>query len=1271
MERGAEVVCLQEPYVGKKHAIGHPGFQIRWPECAKRETRVALAIRNDALDRYVFEERTDLVDSPHIQCLDVWETVNRRKARRTRLVNVYNKARVQGGGYTMDHVDVSRLIEGRTILAGDFNARSPLWDPWVAGRQNAGMVERLIEKRELIINNNDHQPTRCGKNCRSIIDLTLSTRRVGALVTWEIDESLATTSDHEVIVFEWAPLNAAVAERQINASQNWNINRLCSDEQALEAASEHWLELSEGRSLINAWDTSPTELEAEALWIQDSLRAVLDRHAAGRAPRPRSKHWWTEEIKQQRRLFGSARRAYNDGRTSFDEYRRVRNDYYTHIRKAKRLAWERFLEGVFPTDESSKLASDPARCWQALRYTKPQVPSHTPAIKVASIDGQPDKIASTAEEKEGIFMAQAFPPQVVDNEDIQIPDTSAGVSVKQVREALFTQSVNKAPGLDGIGFKVLRLLWQWAEDRVVALVQGCIRTGFHPYTWKTAKGVLLRKQNKPTYSVAKAYRVISLLNCLGKVVERAVAIWIASYCETNEVFHRGQFGCRQGRGTSDAVAQLVAKVENAWSQKRIALALLLDVKGAFDRVNKQKLLLRMIQVGMAGNIVRWVNSFLSDRRAMLVIDGRTGETRSIQAGLPQGSPISPVLFILSVSAMFQWLEDRHMKLQAISFVDDIGLVTECDDVEEGARKLEHIARDAIQWGSDNKADFEVSKTEVLVFSRRRGILQATKDAAIRIGEQTFTVKQEATKWLGFWLDSKLSFKTHFENRIASAKGALQRVSSLSRSNGGLSADLMRRVVVAAVTSVALYGSEIWWRGQKDRVKKVQLLLNSQARAITGLLTSTPLAFLRTESCLPTAQDLLDRRQTSFAVRALNANGDHPTHQLLPANFRLGELYRHEGATGQPSSIGWMRAEKTHRSFGSRLAQQVARHVSYDTEYGFELPRKVDSPTTSPVIRTQGYSQMPQRMQPDNPQQLTLFVSTTKDVSFGLGIAWRECRAWKTKMSSLGNHITTADAAIVAISMGAKNLIPILSRTNHLRAEIVTESRVALAAIQSSEQWTPPVVTGIKRHAHGVEEAGGRVVLTWLSNCEDVEGYKIARAAAQRAAKQQPKEMRSASLSYVKQAIKERWKPTAKMNKHIEDARKSVAARYLQLKSGHAVTGAHLLRIGKVKDAQCWWCGESSQTVAHLLLECRKWRRQRDTMLRKLRARKLSISRRRNLADLKTMFANKTIIEVLQFIENTEVGKKPVGDANKNDSWDIERLDRSADEEDRMLEDGRG
>ena len=75
-------------------------------------------------------------------------------------------------------------------------------------------------------------------------------------------------------------------------------------------------------------------------------------------------------------------------------------------------------------------------------------------------------------------------------------------------------------------------------------------------------------------------------------------------------------------------------------------------------------------------------------------------------------------------------------LQAISFVDDIGLVVECSELGEGARQLERIASDAIRWGSDNKVEFEVSKTEVLVFSKRRKILRSAKDAAIRIGEQT-------------------------------------------------------------------------------------------------------------------------------------------------------------------------------------------------------------------------------------------------------------------------------------------------------------------------------------------------------------------------------------------------------------------------------------------------------------------------------------------------------------------------------------------------------
>ena len=181
-----------------------------------------------------------------------------------------------------------------------------------------------------------------------------------------------------------------------------------------------------------------------------------------------------------------------------------------------------------------------------------------------------------------------------------------------------------------------------------------------------------------------------------------------------------------------------------------------------------------------------------------------------------------------------------------------------------------------------------------------------------------------------------------------------------------------------------------------------------------------------------------------------------------------------------------------------------KHVSYDREYGFQLPRRAEPVTASPVIQTQGYSSMPRRMRPDYSHQLTLFVSTDQDVSFGVGAAWNEQGVWKTRVSSLGKHITTADAALFAIGMVTEKLVSTLSKADHNTAEIVTESRSGLVAIGGGGQWTLPIVASIKRQAQRVEDAGGRVALTWLPTDEEVEGYDVANAAAQRAAKQQPK-----------------------------------------------------------------------------------------------------------------------------------------------------------------------
>lgn len=158
------------------------------------------------------------------------------------------------------------------------------------------------------------------------------------------------------------------------------------------------------------------------------------------------------------------------------------------------------------------------------------------------------------------------------------------------------------------------------------------------------------------------------------------------------------------------------------------------------------------------------------------------------------------------------------------------------------------------------------------------------------------------------------------------------------------------------------------------------------------------------------------------------------------------------------------------------------------------------------------------------------------------------------------------------------------------------------------------------------------------------------------------------MSYVKQAIEAKWKPRAKINDDIAIAKKSVAAGYLQLRSGHAVIGIHLFRIDKVEDAQCWWCSGSSQTVAHLLLRCRKWRRQRDCMMRGLHGEEITISARRDRVDLESLFRDEATKAVLRFIGNTEVGRPMAKEENRDDYWEIARLDHSSDEMGMISED---
>jgi hypothetical protein len=415
------------------------------------------------------------------------------------------------------------------------------------------------------------------------------------------------------------------------------------------------------------------------------------------------------------------------------------------------------------------------------------------------------------------------------------------------------------------------------------------------------------------------------------------------------------------------------------------------------------------------------------------------------------------------------------------------------------------------------------------------------------------------------------------------------------------------------------------------------------------------------------EELLDHRQRRFAVRALAVPQEHPTHQLLPANFRMGQLYRHEGARDRLSSVGWLDSEKTHRTLGGRLAQQVAKVVTYDTEYGFHLSQREAASPKSLETSSDDRISVSQRTDQEQTQVLTLFAASadarTQNKNFGAGVAWLDKSRWRTRSTPLGRYLTAIDADLFAISGAIKEAGAILRKEEMREVDIVSASRGALAAISGANYQISPLVGNNVAQVKQLRSQGYTLRMVQAPEDGSTEGMTAAHASANQAARRQPQQLRSASLSYVQQSVRETKPTVAKMNKYLGDSRKSVTARYLQLKSGHAVTGMHLFRMRRVQDSRCWWCGSRQQSVGHLMFQCRKWRRERKSMLNTLASKKIEISTRMNGQDLQILFGEDGIETVLRFIESTAVGKRSgVCDTRRIDEWDIELLDRSSDED---------
>ena len=219
----------------------------------------------------------------------------------------------------------------------------------------------------------------------------------------------------------------------------------------------------------------------------------------------------------------------------------------------------------------------------------------------------------------------------------------------------------------------------------------------------------------------------------------------------------------------------------------------MDVKSAFNNVNKTVLGKRMEELGVEADLIRWTMSFMTDRRVRLVLDGEVGEPNAVDTGVPQGSPAAHILFITYLSGIFEAVERTAPGISGPSFVDDIGWWAEGRNDEEVADRLSAAAAAAMEWGGKNGVAFDQGKTEAAMFWRKSKGTEAK--AKGRVGDDEVPFNKEASRWLRVWLDSQLTLKEHHATRLKSGRNAMRRLQRLT-GHMGLSPGNCRRIMTA-------------------------------------------------------------------------------------------------------------------------------------------------------------------------------------------------------------------------------------------------------------------------------------------------------------------------------------------------------------------------------------------------------------------------------------------------------------------------------------------
>ena len=399
-------------------------------------------------------------------------------------------------------------------------------------------------------------------------------------------------------------------------------------------------------------------------------------------------------------------------------------------------------------------------------------------------------------------------------------------NVNNVYQLLSGLSSNKATGLDKISCKIIKIAALVIADSLTYIFNQAITLSSFPDEWKMARVIPLYKSGHR--NIPGNYRPISILPTISKIMERILYNQLYNYLTEFGLLSGAQFGFRKSHSTATALLDCT----NDWymniDKKMFNLVVFIDLKKAFDTVNHNILLKKLEFYGIKGQALDLLKSYLSNRHQKCQVESFVSSEHLIKCGVPQGSILGPLLFLLYINDLPECLKNTRPRL----FADDTNLTASSysiDDIEIAVNSdLENLRN----WLMANKLSLNVAKTEFMLIGSPQMIRNASNSQPNILIENKQIQQVHKSRTLGTTIDQHLSWKSNTENickKITSGISALRRVKPFIAER-----DTLISIYNAIVRPYFDYCSEVWDVFGEIQSKRLQKLQNRAARTISNM-----------------------------------------------------------------------------------------------------------------------------------------------------------------------------------------------------------------------------------------------------------------------------------------------------------------------------------------------------------------------------------------------------------------------------------------------------